>query len=271
MITLRLDTVLEGPLDLTGVTPDALAGLSPERLRRHKVPYGRRAVALGDLFSLRGSAMEGAFRFTAVTPHVHGLGAGMREGTLHLEGDCGNLLGAGMRGGEIRLDGDAGDLAGANMRGGLLRIAGSAGAFLGGGLPGSTSGMRGGTILVARHAGARTADRLRRGTIVVGGDAGPGCAAQMIAGTVVVLGQVGAHCALGMRRGSLLVRAPGFRVPGTFVNTGEYALSFVTLLTGYVGALDTTLARRLRAFRAVQRWVGDRGCDGLGEILVARA
>lgn len=270
MITLRLTAELDSPLDLSGVTPDAIAALSVERLRRLKVPYARAAVALGELFTLRGTP-DTAVCVTGLTPLVHGVGAGMRSGVLHIEGHCGDQVGSEMRGGEIRLAGSARDRLGSGMRGGVILVEGSAGDFVGAGTPGATTGMKGGTIVISRRAGARAGDRMRRGTLVIGGAAGPGCASQMIAGTVVALGSVGADYALGMRRGSLLMRAAAFAAPETFVKTGEYGLSFITLLAGYLAQLKPALATRLRAFRRVERWVGDRGCDGLGEILVAKS
>lgn len=267
MITLQLVNPPVAPLDLTGVTPDALHGLSADRIRRFKVPYQRSAVALGEFFAARGTP-DTTLTLTGLTANVHGLGAGMRDGTLQLEGACGARLGAGMRGGTLQLAGNAGDFVGAGMRGGILRVDGSVGDFAGSCLPGATSGMKGGTLVVSRHAGARTGDRMRRGVIVVGGNTGPGCASQMLAGTLVALGEVGAGCALGMRRGSLLLHAASFEAPPTFVLTGTYELPFLALLATHLGGIRPALATRLRAFNSVQRWVGDRGCDGLGEILV---
>jgi len=270
MISLRLTAALDEPLDLTGITPDSLADLSLEAVKRLKVPYGRGTVRLGEVFTLRGTP-DTTLVLSDLTPRVRGLGAGMRAGTLRLRGRCGDGLGAGMRGGEIRLEGTARDRLGAGMRGGLIAVDGSIGDFAGAGLPGATSGMKGGTILVSGSAGARTGDRMRRGVIVVAGDVGAGVASQMIAGTIVALGAVGDGCAIGMRRGSLLMRARAFEPPSTFVHTGDCELAFVAVLTRFLTSLNPALSNRLRAFRAVTRWVGDRGCDGLGEILVGTA
>jgi formylmethanofuran dehydrogenase subunit C len=270
MIELRLTAALDAPLDLSGVTPAALTDLKLEQIKRLKVPYGRTAVALGELFALRGTP-DTTLSLTDLTAHVHSLGAHMRSGTLRLEGTCGDQVGAEMRGGELQLHGTARDRLGAGMRGGVIRVEGSVGDFVGGSIAGATTGMKGGTILISRHAGSRAGDRMRRGIIAVGGNAGTGCASQMVAGTVVVFGTLGPGYASGMRRGSLLLRESAFAAPETFVKTGQYNLSFIALLGGYLAQLKPSLGARLRTFGAVERWVGDRGCDGLGEILVAKA
>lgn len=269
MIVLTLNAALDAPLEMSAITPAALADLRPEAVKRLKLAYGRRVVALGELFKLRGTA-DTSLTIAGITPHLQGLGAQLRAGTLHLEGHCGDEVGREMRGGELIVHGSARAHLGAGMRGGLLRVEGPAGDFVGGGIPGATTGMKGGTILISRHAGARAGDRMRRGLIAISGNTGAECASQMVAGTIVVLGIPGAGYATGMRRGSLLLNEAGFEAPETFVNTGHYNLSFIALLSNFLAELKPTLRSRLRAFSAVARWVGDRGCAGLGEILVAK-
>ncbi len=268
MIVLTLNAALDAQVEMSAITPEALATLKPEAIKRLKLAYGRRQVALGELFKLQGT-VDTSLTIAGITPHLQGLGAQLRSGTLHLEGHCGDEVGREMRGGELIVHGTARDRLGAGMRGGLLRVEGSTGDFVGGGLPGATTGMKGGTILISRHAGARAGDRMRRGLIAISGNTGAGCASQMVAGTIVVLGTPGAGYATGMRRGSLLLNEAGFQAPETFVNTGQYALSFIAVLSSYLADLEPALRRRLRPFSAVARWVGDRGCGGLGEILVA--
>lgn len=268
MMVLTLTTPLRAPLDMSAITPEALADMTPEEIKRLKMPYGRRVIALGELFTLRGT-MDTALTITNVTPHLQGLGAGMRAGTLHLEGDCGDHVGSEMSGGELQVHGSARDMLGAGMRGGVIRVEGAAGDFVGAGIAGATTGMKGGTILISQRVGARAGDRMRRGLIAIGGDAGAACASQMVAGTIIVLGTPGEGYATGMRRGSLLLRDAAFNVPETFVHTGQYRLSFIAVLSRYVAGLKPAFGRRLGAFSAVTRMVGDRGCGGLGEILLA--
>ena len=270
MIVLTLNAPLDAPLDMSTIIPEALVDLKPDAIKRRKLAYGGTSVALGELFKVRGT-VDTSLTITHVTPHLQGLGAQMRAGTLRLEGDCGDLIGREMRGGELQVYGSTRDGLGAGMRGGLIRVEGSAGDFVGAGIPGATTGMKGGTILISRHAGARVGDRMRRGVIAIGGNTGTACASQMVAGTIIVLGTPGEGYASGMWRGSLLLRGAVFKAPETFVNTGHYNLSFVAVLSGYLAALKPALSARLRAFNAVERWVGDRGCGGLGEILVAQA
>lgn len=270
MIVMSVIGEVNAPIDLRGLVPEALAGLTLDEIRRRPLRAGRDLVPVGELFKVRGTP-DATLALIGVTPHMHGLGAGMRQGLLRLEGDCGDYVGADLRGGQIHVHGNARDLLGAGMRDGLIEVEGAVGEALGGPLDGAVGGMRGGTVLVARTAGRRLGDRMRRGVVVVGGDCGERCGSQMIAGTIVVLGKVGAGAGTGMRRGSLLLRDAAAALPDTFVRTGQGPLSFVTVLGGYLGALKPALATRLRAFRHPVRWVGDRGCGGLGEILLAGA
>lgn len=268
MIVMSLNAELHTPIDMRGLVPDALVGLSLDEIRRRPLASGPDLVPLGELFRVRGTA-DTTLTLTGVTPRMHGLGAGMRQGLLRIEGDCGDYVGADLRGGQIHVHGSARDLLGAGMRDGLIQVEGSVGDALGAPLAGAVGGMRGGTVLVSRRAGRRLGDRMRRGVVVVGGDCDERCGSQMIAGTIVVLGRTAAGAGTGMRRGSLLLRDNSMVVPETFVKTGQGPLSFVTVLGGYLGTLKPALATRLRAFRQPARWVGDRGCGGLGEILMA--
>ena len=270
MMTLELIAAPLFALDLSSLIPERLTGLTVEQIKRLPLAQGRRAESVGDLFKLRGKPSD-VIEILGVTPHCHRLGARMQSGQLIARGTCGDELGREMRGGTLSLDGNAGDCVGMGMRNGLLEINGRAGDFVGGPVPGATSGMRGGAIVITREVGARVGDRMRRGLIVVGGDAGVAAASQLIAGTLVVLGAFGAGYASGMRRGTLLARASEQAVPANFVLTGTFELPFVSVLAAYVSKMKPAFRSRLRAFAKVERWVGDRGCGGLGELLIARA
>jgi formylmethanofuran dehydrogenase subunit C len=150
---------------------------------------------------------------------------------------------------------------GSGMAAGLLRVQGRCGHWLG-------ADMRGGTLLVGRHAGARVGDRMRRGLIVIGGNAGRYCGSQMIAGSIVVLGEVSGGIGSGMRRGTIALLAPPADLGSNFVSTGRYELAFTQLLVRHVAGLKSAWRKRLAQVGAVERWVGDAGAAGLGEILV---
>lgn len=269
MTTLTLAAGPDFDLDMSTVLPERLAGLSAAKIRRQRLQEGRRTVALGDLFTVEGEPGP-ELRIRNASPRLHRLGAAMTGGRLQIEGSCGHLLGSEQRGGEIRLRGNAGDYVGAGMRGGLVDISGNAGDFVGGAVSGAAAGMRGGTILVGKQAGARAGDRMRRGLIVITGDAGDYCASRVIAGTVVVLGRAGKGTGLAMRRGSVVLLREPATIPATFVETGEFALAFLAVLVRYLGGLRPGLRARLRALASVRRLVGDGGCGGLGEILIAK-
>ena len=187
-----------------------------------------------------------------------------------MEGDAGAYAGADMRGGEVIVSGSAGMLAACGMRGGELKIGANAGDFLGGALAGEMRGMRGGMVTVAGNAGDRVGDRMRRGVILIGGDAGQYCASRMIAGTIAVIGRVGSHAGYAMTRGTLLCSHAPARMLTTFNECGTFELGFLSLLVrqwkGLSAPFDQLAARAPR----VQRWMGDIGAGGKGEILVWR-
>lgn len=271
MITLKVKALPPGLLEAGHLQPATLGALDAQSLARHPLGSAPASPCIGDCFSIKVRGNDPILLIEGDTATLTGIGRGMNEGVLIVEGDGGPEAGAGMRAGELILKGNSGDLLGAGMRGGLIRVQGSAGDWVGAALPGAVSGMRGGSILIQRNAGDRVADRMRRGLIVVQGDAGIAAGAQMLAGTLAVLGTSGASLGSGMRRGSILIRDGAFEPDPGFVHTGAHALGVIPLLRGYLGELDPRLARALRAFTQADRFVGDRGCGGLGEILRAKA
>lgn len=260
-------TLREAPrqrVDLSPLVPERLAGLAPSDIGALELACGNGTVRAGDLFAIAGGDCQ-TLAFRGACDKLDRIGAGMRGGSISVAGDAGAFLGLGMAGGEIRVEGDAGAFAAAGMRGGFLHIAGSAGDFLGGARPGERFGMTGGLVL-AGSAGDRTADSMRRGAILVEQDAGAYCGARMLAGTVAVLGSVGAGCGFLMRRGTVLLRQAPEILP-TFNDGGRQALGFLTLLVNSWAALPGAFAR-LPPPGPVQRFLGDRGVGGLGEILI---
>ena len=270
MISLRLETPPTFALDLSGLIPERLQTLTLDQIQRLPLQHGRDTLTVGELFKVKGKPEE-SLEIINVTKNCHRLGAQMTSGKLSVQGVCGAELGREMRGGSLVMNGDAGDYTGATMRGGTLEINGNAGDFVGAPIGGATTGMKGGSIVITKNAGKRLGDRLRRGLIVVGGNVDIAAASQLIAGTVVVLGEYGAELGNGMRRGTLLARNQAQAIPANFVLTGVYSLPYVTLLTAHIARLCPKYKSRLRAFNKIERWVGDRGCGGLGELLIARA
>ncbi|MBI5618876.1 MAG: formylmethanofuran dehydrogenase subunit C [Gammaproteobacteria bacterium] len=268
-LTLTLSAAPDFDLDLAGVSPNGLQGLKADKVRRHRVPYGRRVVALGDFFEIDGSPDSGEIEIRNATAKLTRVGAGLAGGTIIVKGSTGNACGSEMRGGALRIQGSAGDYLGAAMRGGLIEVSGSVGAFAGGGLPGTTLGMKNGTMLIGGDAGDRLGDRMRRGLVVVSGAAGAYAGCNMLAGTLVLLGATGAGLGSGMRRGSiLLAREPEMLLP-TFTSTGTFNLAILPVLTRHLVSLKRSLKAKLEGFTEARRVVGDAACGGMGELLIA--
>jgi len=253
-------------IDMGAFTPDRLAGLSAEDVRRIPLWHGRRQVPAGDLFQVEGTDAE-QILIQAGSDRLDGIGTGMSGGEILVEGHAGAYLGREMGGGTIRVTGNTGLLTGSAMFGGQVQVEGSCGDFLGAAIPGERRPMRGGFIAVHGNAGDRVGDCLRRGIIVIGGNAGDYCASRMGAGTIAVLGTVGDQVGLGMRRGSVLLTVEP-RLPPTFNANGTHYLGFLTLLTRSPGfGAGPFAAFRERGTRA-RRWLGDLGYGGKGEVLL---
>lgn len=265
MLTLTLKAPLPAPMDMSPVTPDALAGKTRAQIAALTLQMGNRGVRVDEWFDVEGES-DGEILLRGASPRTLRVGAAMSGGRLRVDGSVGMYAGAEMRGGMLDIDGDAGAFAACAMHGGVLRIRGDAGEFVGGPLPGARRGMDGGMVVVERRAGDRVGDRMRRGIIVVGGDAGDYCGARMLAGTIIVRGTFGIGIGAGMQRGTLVVtRAPV--LPGTFSDCGVHALAFLRLLNNAL-VNETPATLRFSLQETVHRFVGDRAYAGLGEILV---
>lgn len=257
------------PVELHGLTPDALAQRSLAEIERLPIQYGNRQVPLAELFDVSGSAADGELHLEGDLRSVHGVGAQMTAGTIRIEGDAGRHLGSQMRGGEIHVAGSAGDWVGAEMRGGLIHVRGDAGNQVGGAYPGSRRGMNGGTILIGGRAGDELGHTMRRGTVAVGGDVGDGTGFNMIAGSIYVFGRCSVQPGAGMRRGTIGLFGPERpTLLPTFRQASTYQPSFLrfALLELRRPGFDVPeplLARRITLYH------GDFLALGRGEILVA--
>jgi formylmethanofuran dehydrogenase subunit C len=251
-------------IDCGSLTPDALAGKAVAEIAALPLLVGGRAAKVGDVFEVSGSdVLQIVFRGST---RCHRIGAGATTGSIRVEGDAGDYLGAQLRGAEITVTGNTGAFTACEMKKGHITVQGNVGDYAGAPLPGNKKGMSGGMLVVHGNAGERLADQLRRGQILVGGDTGAYTASRMIAGTVLVLGRVGPHCGHGMRRGTLIVRQRP-DLPATFADCGTHTLAFLPLLMASwkdAGAPFANLPVNPRA----QRWMGDTGGTGKGEVLV---
>ena len=255
-------------LDLRGLRPSALAGLSAAELAALPLGHGREPVALGDCFAVNPRA-DGALVFEGDLSRCDRVGWQLDGGTLRVAGPVGDHAGGAMRAGELLIEGDARDLVGCEMAGGRLEVRGHVGDFAAGNLPGSMDGMRGGLLLVRGHAGARFGDRMRRGTALVFGDAGDFLASRLVAGTIAVGGRVGRHLGYGLRRGSVVLAGPPPQIPSTYVPAVAEAPVFWQLLArdlarlGGPGSAFAGLPQR-----RIRRHLGDLAAGGQGELIL---
>lgn len=266
-LTLQLLAPAHYTLDLSTLHPTALQGMPLRGLARLRLSVGRKPMALGDLFQISGNDYS-SVRLLGLHRSCHRVGAGMRDGTLEIEGDVGDELGRELRGGTICAQGNAGAAVGSGMRGGQIIVRGNAGVGAGGVVPGATTGMNGGLIIIGRNAGDRAGERMRRGLLVIGRNAGSHVGSRMLAGTVAVLGSSGSNAGLGLRRGSVLLAQPPVTLAPTFNDCGEFELGMLTVLQRYLAIEHANLARKFARFARVRRWCGDMSYGGKGELLI---
>jgi formylmethanofuran dehydrogenase subunit C len=263
-LRLELRDTPDQRLDLSGLTPDRLAGLDIAAIEGLALHTTRHRAEVGDVFRVHPGdpahiVIEGgSSRFDRV-------GEAMRTGLIEIEGDVGQQAGRLMAGGALTVRGNAGDWAASGLRGGRVEILGDAGGFLGGPLSGERTGMRGGIVLVHGNTGARAADRLRRGLVVIEGDAGECAGSGMVAGTLVVCGAAGPLPGILMRRGTIVLGKHA-ELPPSFVASGGGQLVFTGLLARAVASFSKAAGGTVRG--AGIRYAGDMAVTGKGEVFV---
>jgi len=260
-------------IELDGIVPDRLAGLSTAQIARLSVCADGAVRPLGELFAIRGDCVDGRIICSGDFSRVHRVAAGMRHGAIEVRGSVGRHAGAGMAGGRLEIAGDAGDWIAAEMTGGTVRVDGNAGDNAAAALPGSRMGVRGGLIVINGAVGHLAAARMRRGILAVGGSCGEGAAFELLAGTVIVAGPVGRRPGLGMRRGSLIALSTPPEMPPTFRRGAAWCPGILPLLgrrltdAGFQPSRTAGAGGAFRTFAGVwQQWHGDLLAGGRGEI-----
>lgn len=257
-------------LDLRGITPAALAGLTAAQVAQVRVGHGNALQALGEFFKVEARGADDALVFEGDLSRCDRIGWQLAGGRITVDGSAGHYTGGCMSAGELLVKGSAGLLAACEMTGGSLTVEGDVGDFAASTLPGSMDGMRGGSFIVKGNAGERFGDRMRRGTALVFGNAGDFLASRMVAGTIGIGGQAGAHVGYGMRRGSVVFAstqaAP--QIATTFVPALVDAAVFWQLLARDIACHGGPFAG-LPA-RRTERHLGDLATDGRGELILAR-
>ena len=263
-LTLTLKNAPAQRIDCSPLTPEALADKSVADI---ELVSGNSTVRVDELFDITGDDIN-----NIVINNSNGkldfIGKAMTQGSITVNGDAGAYLGQFMEAGDITVNGNSYIYTACEMKGGQIKINGNAGDFIGGARPGYKNGMTGGTVIIAGNSGDRTGDHMRRGYILIEGDAGDYCGARMVSGTIAVLGQVGAHLGYAMKRGTLLLQqAPANGISANFNDCGSHTLAFLPLMLASFKKLDSKFAE-LETFSRVQRYAGDLGGIGMGEILV---
>jgi formylmethanofuran dehydrogenase subunit C len=256
------------------VTPDRLAALTNPEIAALPIwlaPSNRDAPAaasggltVGDAFVVTG-ARASAVRVIGDAGAVDGLGTGMVDGSLIIDGDVGCEVGRAMRGGMISVSGSAGADVGVGMSGGSITIAGNVGDRVGGAAPGASRGMVGGEIIVRGHAGRDVAQAMRRGLVVIGGDAVDAGRA-LIAGTVVVAGSISGSAGEWNKRGSIITIG-GTSILPTYRYACTYQPPHLALLGCYLRRRGVPIDTRFGTDRFA-RYCGDMSQLGMGELLV---
>jgi formylmethanofuran dehydrogenase subunit C len=252
-------------LDLTGLIPSKLAGLSAADVDRLALNTEFGPAKVGDMFSVSGSASE-TLTIEGSSDRLDFIGAGLDLGTVVVEGDAGAYAGSDITRGKLEIRSNAGAYLAAGSKGGLITVKGSAGDFLGGARSGERFGMLGGAVVVEGNVGTRAGERMRRGTVIARGTFGPAAGSRMVGGTLWTEKGFGAGPGPLLRRGTLIGPAVEGLLP-TFADCGKHDLVILRILNRYMADTLGTLAPRPLP-PVVRRLAGDMAAIGKGEILL---
>jgi formylmethanofuran dehydrogenase subunit C len=256
------------PVEVEGFTPNVVREMSPSDIERFMIFHGNEKLPLADFFTVSGSASDSRLEFEGNLAGVHWIGAGMTEGTIHVDGDAGRHVGSEMHAGEIHVSGSAGDWVGGEMRGGLIHVRGRAGHLIGSAYRGSRRGMTGGTILIGGEVGNEIGHTMRRGLLAVGGGCGDFVGINMIAGSIFVFGECGIRPGPGMRRGTIGLFGPKTpKLLPTFRAGGRDKPLILQLLFRQLRKLDFKVDDALVSAE-YRTYHGDMVAVGRGELLV---
>ena len=262
-LTFELKAKPDQRLDLSPLTPERLKDLKQKDIEALVIGSTRMRLTVGDAFKVKGND-AGELRFVGTDGRCDKIGAGLKDGTIAVEGDAGAYLGAGMKRGKIEVKGNAGVLAGASMTGGNISVSGNVDERAGGIMVGETMGMKGGVLMVGGNAGPLLGERMRRGLVIVAGDAGDYAGGRMIAGTILFKRRVGRNAGYGLRRGSLIfVEEPSELLP-TFGDCGVMEFDYLRLMERWLHQAG----KKIKLGDRARRLMGDMSVLGKGEMLI---
>lgn len=265
-ITLRSPSSI--PLEVDSIRMETVREQSPEDVMATLIQRGNKQIALGEFFSVRGSASDDQTQiWQGDLSKVKLIGTGLTAGRIVVEGDAGMHLGAEMRGGEITVHGNVGDWLGAELHGGRIRVYGNAGHMVGAVYRGGHKGMTGGEILIDGDAGNEIGNTMRRGLIAIGGRCGDFAGVNLIAGSVLVFGEPGIRCGAGMKRGTVgLLGAASPDILPTFKYACTYQPTFLRVYLKTLLSMGFPVPPELIDV-SYKRYCGDFLELGKGELL----
>lgn len=274
-IDMTLELIYRGetavPVEVEGITPDAVAGKSAADISRLPIFHGNQKLPLGEFFTVQGDASDQHMRWSGNLAGVHWIGAKMQNGRIVVAGDAGRHVGSEMQYGEILVEGNAGDWVGGEMHGGLIKVRGRAGHLVGAAYRGSPRGMTGGTILVQGDAGNEIGHSMRRGLIAIGGQSGDLAGFNMLAGSILLFGESGIRHGAGMRRGTLgLFSSKSPELLASFRRACRYQPDVLRLIFTHLQSLGFAVPDDLQSAQ-FDLYHGDLLEGGRGEILVRSA
>ncbi len=254
-------------VDLSGILPETVLGLSKAEIERLPVVASGQQVRLGDVCRVQRSVRgKDELLLRGETSRLERVGWRMGAGTIVIEGDAGYGTGEEMSGETIEILGNATDCLGLALHGGTIRVSGSAGDWCGANFPGEKEGMTGGVILVGGSVGIEAGAGMRRGVICVAGNMGEYCGARMIAGTILCAGLLGKYAGIGMRRGSLVASKISGMLPG-FWPAGEADTEWLRVCLISLVKMDVHAPEEWLRMTP-KRHTGDHLEMGKGEFLV---
>jgi formylmethanofuran dehydrogenase subunit C len=264
-LTLRQASAGTSRIDVDGVTPDKLAGLSERDIASLSIRRGVTKVALGELFDVSGTVGD-TLVFAGTTDKIDNVGTGLKSGTVIADGNVGAYAGRKQKNGRLTIKGSAGDYLASKLAGGLVTVSGNAGDFVGGIKPGEKFAMAGGTVVVDGDIGSRAGDRMRRGTIIVKGKVGDHAASRMMGGTIWTEGGFGNDPGPLLRRGTL-IGPSAEKLLATFTDSGRHDLVILQIMWRHLDRELGPLAPQ-RPPEMIRKLSGDMAEMGKGELLL---
>ncbi|HAF02119.1 MAG TPA: formylmethanofuran dehydrogenase subunit C [Methylophilaceae bacterium] len=156
VLTFTLKSAIQHAVDCRLLTPNALHGKTVGQIQALMLTKTQKVA---DFFDVVGEDVTHLV-FKNTHAQLSNIGHQMSQGTITIEGDCGDFLGSQMQGGTIICKGNAGERLGDSMRRGTILVEGNVGEYC-------ASSMKAGTIGVLGKTGARLGYGMKRGTLLL--------------------------------------------------------------------------------------------------------